>query len=83
MDKDDARWYQEDTIDNSMARSSVDNFGSSVSITNSISPNAASSIADSVDNPSISTEPHNRKPRLLARYNTEEAVAKAFGSNDD
>ena len=83
MDNDDAMWYQEDTIVNNMASSSVDNFGNSVSASNSISPNAASSIADSVDTPSFSIEPHNKKPRLLARYNTEEAVAKAFGNNDE
>ena len=35
-------------------------------------------IADSVDEPSIIDEPHTKKPRLLERYNTEEAVAKAF-----
>jgi len=81
MDNDDARWYQEDTIVNSMASSSVDNFGNSVSISNNRSSDIAISVADSVDNPS--NEPHNKKPRLLARYNTEEAVAKAFGSNDD
>ena len=83
MDNDDAIWYQDDTIVNNMASPSVDNFGNSVSISNSVSPDIATSIADSVDNPSIANEPHNKKPRLLARYNTEEAVAKAFGSNDE
>ena len=83
VDNADAIWYQDDTIVNSMSSSSVDNFGNSVSISNNRSSDIAISIADSVDNPSISNEPHNQKPRLLARYNTEEAVAKAFGSNDD
>ena len=83
MDNDDAIWYQEDTIVNSMAGSSGDNFGNSVSISNTVSPDIAISIADSVDNPSTSNEPHNKKHRLLARYNTEEAIAKAFGSNDE
>ena len=80
MDNDDARWYQDDTIVNSMASSSVDNFGNSVSSSDNMSADVASSIADSVDHPSISNEPHTKKPRLLARYNTEEAVAKDFGS---
>ena len=41
------------------------------------------SIADSVDDPSNCEEPHTKKPRLLERYNTEEAVAKAFGTSDE
>ena len=40
-------------------------------------------IADSVDEPSIIDEPHTKKPRLLERYNTEEAVAKAFGTSNE
>ena len=40
-------------------------------------------IADSVDEPSIIDEPHTKKPRLLERYNTEEAVAKAFGISNE
>ena len=80
MDNDDARWYLEDTIENNMASSSVDNFENPSSSSNNISADIAISIADSVDHPSISNEPHAKKPRLLARYNDEEAVAKAFGS---
>ena len=68
---------------NNMASPSVDHFGNSVSISNNMSSDIAFSIADSVDNPSISNEPHNKKPRLLALDNTEKAVAKAFGSNDE
>ena len=40
-------------------------------------------IANSVDEPSIIDEPHTKKPRLLERYNTEEAVAKAFGTSNE
>jgi hypothetical protein len=40
-------------------------------------------IADSVDEPSIINEPHTKKPRMLERYNTEEAVAKAFGTSNE
>ena len=62
MDNGDAIWYQEGTIVNSMASSSVDDFGNFVSNSNSLSLNAAISTADSVDNPSISIEPHMKKP---------------------
>ena len=48
-----------------------------------VSADIAISIAGSVDHPSVSEEPHTKKPRLLARYNTEEAVAKAFGTSDE
>ena len=66
-----------------IASSAIDNFGNPSSSSHSISADVAISIADSVDQPSISEEPHNKKPRLLARYNTEEAVAKAFGTIDE
>ena len=42
-----------------------------------------SALTDSVDEPSIIDEPHTKKPRLLERYNTEEAVAKAFGTSNE
>ena len=42
------------------------------------------SIADSVVPAALdTTEPHNKRPRLLARYNTEEAVAKYLGDNNE
>ena len=40
-------------------------------------------VADTVDHASINEEPHTKKPRLLERYNTEEAVAKAFGTSNE
>ena len=83
MDTDDARWYLEDEINSNMASSSIDNFGNPSSSSHNVSADTAISIADSVDHPSISEEPHTKKPRLLARYNTEEAVAKAFGTIDE
>jgi hypothetical protein len=40
-------------------------------------------IANSVVEPLVIGEPHTKKPRLLERYNTEEAVAKAFGTSNE
>ena len=40
-------------------------------------------IADNVDESSVIDEPHTKKPRLLERYDTEEAVAKAFGTSNE
>ena len=37
-------------------------------------------INNSVVEPEVLGEPHTKKPRLLERFNTEEAVAKAFGT---
>ena len=41
--------------------------------------NDSASISNSVAEPEVRGEPHNKKPRLLERFNTEEAVARAFG----
>ena len=42
--------------------------------------NDSASISISVAEPEVHGEPHNKKPRLLERFNTEEAVARAFGT---
>ena len=39
-----------------------------------------SASSNSVAEPEVLGEPHNKKPRLLERFNTEEAVARAFGT---
>ena len=45
--------------------------------------NDSASISNSVAEPVVLGEPHTKKPRLLERYNTEEAVAKAFGTSNE
>ena len=40
-------------------------------------------ISNSMAEPLVIGEPHTKKPRLLERYNTEEAVAKAFGTSNE
>ena len=42
--------------------------------------NDSASIINSVAEPEVLGEPHNKKPRLLERFSTEEAVARAFGT---
>ena len=52
-------------------------------LNDSASSSMQTCIANSVAEPLIIGEPHTKKPRLLERYNTEEAVAKAFGTSNE